>query len=146
MISVFVRALMVIYGVALVVLLVPVARHAHSLHQNDTSNWRYLGIATAVAVILARIAFVERRPARAVAIVIGLALAVSVSQAVTELVEEATQELSKTPLWRGGSNPPPELSAIKKMQLLMPAGVGEGAVEGAWPPFWGHRFPLGDRR
>ena len=42
-------------------------------------------------------------------------------------------------------NPPPEVSAIKKMNLLMPVRVGQHGPRPTWPPFWGHRFPLGCR-
>ena len=44
------------------------------------------------------------------------------------------------------ANPPPDVSPIKKMNLLMPVRVGQHGPRSTWPPFWGHRFPLGDRR
>ncbi|MFD2655312.1 hypothetical protein ACFSUP_04255 [Gracilibacillus thailandensis] len=134
--------LMVVYGAMILWMLRGPARDAYRLHHSDTSNWRYLGMATAVALFLGRVVFVDRKPQVAVAMVLALVLAVGVSRSIEAAVEEMS---TASHAWANG-NPPPEVSPIKKMELLMPTRVGQHATRGAWPPFMGHKFPLGDQR
>jgi len=134
--------LLVVYGVLILWMLRGPARDAYRLHQSDTPNWRYLGMATAVVLVLGRVVVVERQPQVAVAMVLAVVVGVGVSRSI----DAAAAEISTGSQRWDTANPPPELSAIKKMDLLMPTRVGQHATSGAWPPFMGHKFPLGDRR
>ena len=134
--------LLVVYAGMILWMLRRPARDAYRLHQSDTSNWRYLGMATAVVLFLGRVVFVERKPQVAVAMLLALVVAVRVSRTI----EAAAAETSTGAHAYGNANPPPEVSPIRKMILLMPTRVGQHATSGAWPPFMGHKFPLGDRR
>ena len=69
-------------------------------------------------------------------IIVIAAIVVMTIHAAIEMVDGETNS----------GNPPPEVSAIKKMNLLMPVRVGQHGTAAVWPPFWGHRFPLGCRR
>jgi len=71
-----------------------------------------------------------------IAIVIGWAIADIALGATEEEAEKAREAVDKR-------NPPPELSPLRALDLLMPTQKPAAVKKSHWPPFWGHKHGLG---